>query len=261
MSGDLLSGKATLTFIYHFYSMKRHIPNLITILNLLCGCAALLSLWQGWYLATAAWLAGAALADFADGLAARALKVTSAEGKELDSLADLISFGLVPGAILYTLLVISEFPDYDTALQGGIHWFAFPAFFLTGAAALRLARFNIDERQTEGFIGLATPACTLFVLGLLMIHTHDFAPISSWLAQKAVLYAIILLFSYLLLAEIPMFSFKFKQLRWEGNALRFIFAGSALILFLIWREVALAPIVLIYILINVVQHFNPKSSE
>ena len=257
----MLSGSPTLTFIYHFYSMKRQIPNLITLLNLLCGCAALLSLWQGWYLATAGWLAGAALADFADGLAARALKVTSEEGKELDSLADLISFGLVPGSILYTLLVLSEYPQYSNALEGGIHWFAFPAFLLTGASALRLARFNLDERQTEGFIGLATPACTLLVLGLLMIHVRDFAPFSHWLGHRAVLYALVFLLSYLLLAEIPMFSFKFKQLRWEGNALRFIFAASALGLLLIWREVALAPIVLIYIVINVVRHLTPKQSK
>lgn len=212
-------------------------------------------------MATAAWLAGAALADFGDGLAARALKVTSEEGKELDSLADLIAFGLVPGAILYTLLVLSENPDYTSPLMGGIHWAAFPAFILTGASALRLARFNLDERQTEGFIGLATPACTIFVLGLLMIHVRDFAPFSDWVTQKEVLYGLLLLLSYLLLAEIPMFSFKFKQLRWEGNALRIIFAALALILLLIWREVALAPIVLIYILINVVRHFAAKRSR
>ena len=261
MSVHLLSERATLTFIYHFYSMKRHIPNLITLINLLCGCAALLSLWQGFYTATALWLAGAALADFADGLAARALRVTSAEGKELDSLADLISFGLVPGAILYTLLVLSEFPEPAGVLSGGIHWFAFPAFILTAASALRLARFNLDERQTEGFIGLATPACTILVLGLLMIHARDFPPFAAFLDQKVVLYGLIALLSYLLLAEIPMFSFKFKHLRWEGNALRIIFAASALVLLLIWREVALAPIVLIYILINVVRHFTRKGGE
>ncbi|MEL6972101.1 MAG: CDP-alcohol phosphatidyltransferase family protein [Bacteroidota bacterium] len=238
--------------------MKQQIPNLITLLNLLCGCAALLSLWQGDYFTTALFLAAAALADFADGLAARALKVTSEEGKELDSLADLISFGLVPGAILYTLLFLSENPSGTNILENGIAWYAFPGFLLTGASALRLARFNLDERQTEGFIGLATPACTIFVLGLLMIYANDFAPFADWISQKWVLYAIIMVFSYLLLAEIPMFSFKIKQLGWEGNRLRIIFAASALALLLIWREVALAPIVLIYILINVVRHFSQK---
>ena len=241
--------------------MKQQIPNLITLLNLLCGCAALLCLWQGAYFATALFLAAAALADFADGLVARALKVTSDEGKELDSLADLISFGLVPGAILYTLLVLSENQYSSYVLQDGIVWSAFPAFFLTAASALRLARFNLDERQTEGFLGLATPACTIFVLGLLMIYARDFAPFSDWVGQKAVLYGVILLLCYLLLAEIPMFSFKIKQLRWEGNALRIIFAALALILLVLWREVALAPIVLIYILINVVRHFSQKRSE
>lgn len=234
----------------------KHIPNLITLVNLLCGCAALLSLFQGWYFATAGWLGAAALADFADGLAARALKVSSPEGKELDSLADLISFGLVPGAMLYTLLVLGVHPDFSNPVQGGIHWFAFPAFILTGASALRLARFNLDERQTEGFIGLNTPACTLFVLGLLMLYRAEIPFLLEIIEQRFVMYALILTLSWLLLAEIPMFSFKFKHLRWEGNALRIIFAASALVFLLIWREVALAPLVLIYIIINIVRHFT-----
>ena len=238
----------------------KHIPNLITLVNLLCGCAALLSLFQGWYFATAGWLAAAALADFADGLAARALKVSSPEGKELDSLADLISFGLVPGAILYTLLILGAHPDFSNPMQGGIHWFAFPAFILTGASALRLARFNLDERQTEGFIGLNTPACTLFVLGLLMLYRAEIPFLLEMIEQRFVIYALILALSWLLLAEIPMFSFKFKHLRWEGNALRIIFAASALVFLLIWREVALAPIVLIYIIINIVRHFTTNRS-
>jgi len=238
----------------------KQIPNLITLVNLLCGCAALLSLFQGWYFATAGWLAAAALADFADGLAARALKVSSPVGKELDSLADLISFGLVPGAILYTLLVLGAHPDFSNPMQDGIHWFAFPAFVLTGASALRLARFNLDERQTEGFIGLATPACTILVLGLLMLYCAEIPFFLEVIEQKFVMYALILALSWLLLAEIPMFSFKFKHLRWEGNALRIIFAAAALVFLLIWREVALAPIVLIYIITNIVRHFTTNRS-
>jgi CDP-diacylglycerol--serine O-phosphatidyltransferase len=236
----------------------KQIPNIITLINLLCGCAALLSLFQAWYTATAWWLAAAALADFADGLAARALGVSSPVGKELDSLADLISFGLVPGAILYSLLVLGQFPQYNSAIEGGIHWFAFPGFFLTAISALRLARFNLDDRQTEGFIGLATPACTLFVLGLLMLYQQDSWGAQLWLGQKMVLYPLIALLSYLLLAEIPMFSFKFKRISWEGNALRIIFAALSLILLVVWQEVALAPIVLIYILINIGQHLTAK---
>lgn len=236
----------------------KQIPNLITLINLLCGCAALLSLFQGWYTATAWWLAGAALADFADGLAARALNVSSPVGKELDSLADLISFGLVPGAILYTLLVLGQFPQFFSPMEGGLHWFAFPGFVLTAFSALRLARFNLDERQTEGFIGLATPACTLLVLGLLMLYQQDSWGAQAWLGQKIVIYPLIGVLSYLLLAEIPMFSFKFKRLGWEGNTLRIIFAASSLILLVIWQEVALAPIVLIYILINIGQHLTAK---
>ncbi|MEZ4985993.1 MAG: CDP-alcohol phosphatidyltransferase family protein [Saprospiraceae bacterium] len=235
----------------------RHIPNLFTLVNLLSGCAALLSLWQGWYWATAGWVAVAAVADFADGLAARALHVTSPEGKELDSLADLISFGFIPGAVLYTLLVLGE---GGKPLDGSMHWAAFPGFLLTAFSALRLARFNLDTRQTEGFIGLATPACTLFVLGLLMWYVRDTLGAQDWMTKKIVIYPLVVVLSALLLAEIPMFSFKFKQFRWEGNSLRIIFAASALIGLIVWREVALAPIVLIYILINVVRHFTFNKS-
>lgn len=229
----------------------KQIPNLITLLNLLCGCAALLSLFQGWYMAVAGWLAVAAAADFADGLVARALHVTSPEGKELDSLADLISFGLVPGAILYALLVHGIAPDAATPLEGGIYRWAFPGFILTAASALRLARFNLDERQTEGFIGLATPASTLLVLGLLMLYHENTWGAQQWLTQKSVLYPTIFVLCYLLLAEIPMFSFKFKDLRWEGNQLRFIFALLALTMLVLWQTVALAPIVVLYVLLNV----------
>ncbi|MEM1216231.1 MAG: CDP-alcohol phosphatidyltransferase family protein, partial [Bacteroidota bacterium] len=222
-----------------------------TLLNLLCGCVALLSLFQGWFYATAYWLAAAALADFADGLVARALGVSSPVGKELDSLADAVSFGVVPGAILYSLLVFGQNPEQSSAIEGGIHWLAFPGFLLSAFSALRLARFNLDERQTEGFIGLATPASTIFVIGLLMWYAQDFGGAQEWLTQPLVLYPVIVGLSYLLLAEIPMFSFKFKQLRWEGNALRIIFAALALGLLVIWRELALAPIIAIYVLLNV----------
>ncbi|MCB0638405.1 MAG: CDP-alcohol phosphatidyltransferase family protein, partial [Lewinella sp.] len=147
----------------------RHLPNAITLLNLICGAVAILLVLQAQWYAAALWLAAAALADFADGLVARALGVASPEGKELDSLADMVSFGLAPGMILYSILDMGQQPGTATPLAQGLYWPAVPAFILPAFSALRLARFNLDERQTEHFRGLATPASTLLVVGLMLL--------------------------------------------------------------------------------------------
>lgn len=236
----------------------KHIPNLITLINLLFGCAAILSVLQGHFYMATYFIAGAALADFADGLVARALKVMSPIGKELDSLADMISFGLFPGAVLYTLLVLGQHPELTTAVNGEIHWWAFPAFVLSAASALRLAIFNLDERQTESFLGIATPPSTILVVGLMLLFANDTIGLKFILSQKEFIYPLIIVLSGLLLSEIPMFSFKFKHLHWEGNALRFIFAAFAITLLVIWQELALAPIMLVYIIINVIKYVNHR---
>jgi CDP-diacylglycerol--serine O-phosphatidyltransferase len=258
LSAFLLLQKFGLTFSYQIWAMIRQLPNLITLLNLLCGAAALLSTLQGQYTLTAWFLLAGAVADFGDGLVARALGVSSPVGKQLDSLADLLSFGLVPGAILYVLLSIHAGADPAAPLQGQIVWSAFPAFVLTAASALRLARFNLDERQTEGFLGLATPACTLLVLGWLLAYQQDVLGMGAWLVKPVLLYPLIGVLSALLLSEIPMFSFKFKDLRWEGNAIRFIFAALSLVLVASLQELALAPIVLSYIVINLLRYLVAK---
>lgn len=220
------------------------------------GCAAILSVLQGHYYTSAYFIAGAALADFADGLAARALNVMSPVGKELDSLADMISFGVFPATVLYTMLVLGQNPELNTVLDGQIHWYAFPAFVLAAASALRLAHFNLDERQTENFIGLSTPPSTIFVLGLMFLFANDYMGMRHFLSQEIVIYPIVIGLSVLLRSEISMFSFKFKHLNWEGNALRFIFVAFTIILFVLLQELALAPIVLLYIIINVFKHFT-----
>jgi CDP-diacylglycerol--serine O-phosphatidyltransferase len=230
----------------------RHLPNTITLINLICGSAAIITALHGQYLATVGWLAGAAVADFADGLVARALRVTSPVGKELDSLADVVSFGVAPAMILYSLLT----PDTkaDTLYLPGI-----PVFILAAFSALRLARFNLDERQHEHFIGLPTPASTLLVVGLLLLYLDDTWNARDWMTQPATLYLIAGVLSFLLVAGIPMFSFKFKHWGWKGNAERYSFAVTALLLLVIWRQTALAPIMILYILINLGRMMALKS--
>lgn len=239
----------------------KHIPNLITLVNLLFGCAAILSVLQGHFYMATYFIAGSAIADFADGLVARALNVMSPVGKELDSLADMISFGLFPGAALYAVMVLGQHPTLSTAMDGQIHWWAFPAFALSAASALRLALFNLDERQTEGFLGLATPPATILVIGLMLLFANDTMGLKLFLSQKEFIYPLVIILSGLLLSEIPMFSFKFKHLHWEGNALRFIFAAFAIIILFLGQELALAPIVLLYIIVNVVKHIIKPKTE
>lgn len=235
--------------------MRAHIPNTITLLNLLCGCAALLSILHLEFYATAWWLVGAAFADFADGLAARALKVQSPVGKELDSLADAISFGLVPATILYVLLTLGPDPAANASLlDTGIHWPAFPAFLVAAFSVLRLGRFNLDTRQTDDFIGLPTPANTILILGILLLYVQNTFNCQAWLGHPVTLYGLIVILCWLLNAEIPMFSLKIKHFGWSGNELRYILAGAALPLLIWLRETALAPIMLLYILLNLGVH-------
>lgn len=198
------------------------IPNIITLCNAFFGCLAVLSIFSG----QTAWLpwliAICLLADFADGLAARLLKQSSPIGKELDSLADVISFGFVPGAIYYLLLCKSlgmeglEFSNPKSYLPA-------LGFVITAFSALRLAKFNTDSRQTENFIGLNTPANTIFTLGLLLTVENNSFGLSELLLNLPLLISLIGLFSFLLVSEIPIFSFKFKGLGWKGNEIRIVF--------------------------------------
>ena len=233
--------------------MKRHLPNAVTCLNLLCGCLALTEIFAG-RLENGAWfVAAAALADFADGLLARALRVSSAIGKDLDSLADMVSFGVVPGAILYQLLfksAVSPEPGFHT-LAGLGGYLPFVGFLVTIFSALRLAKFNNDTRQTTSFIGLPTPACTLVVASLPLILSHDRFGLRDVVLNPIVLLGLTVLLSGLLVAELPLFALKFKSLRWADNRRRFIFMLLAAGLLLGLQAAAVPLVVLLYVLLSV----------
>ncbi|MDO7853651.1 CDP-alcohol phosphatidyltransferase family protein [Hymenobacter convexus] len=229
--------------------MKRHLPNAITCLNLLCGCLALTHIFAG-QLETGAWfVAAAAAADFADGLVARALRVSSAIGKDLDSLADMVSFGVVPGAIFFQLL------SRGVAGGGLPVWVPYIGFLVSIFSALRLAKFNNDTRQTTSFIGLPTPACTLVVASLPLILAHDQFGLSGVVLNPLVLLGLTVLLSGLLVAELPLFALKFKNLRWGDNRRRFIFLLLTAGLLLALGAAAVPLVVLLYVLLSV-----PKSA-
>ena len=226
--------------------MKAWIPNFVTLLNLFCGCAALVCILDlqfitaFWFLFAAGWF------DFADGLVARALNVSSEHGKELDSLADMVSFGVVPAMIYYVLLQLGTDPA-PTAISWS--WYAAPALLVALFSALRLAKFNLDTRQSENFIGVATPTSTVYAVGLMLIvATHpDWA---AYVLNPLVLYPSILLMSYLLVSEHPMFSFKMKGFGWAGNETRYIFAAVAICLLVFLWTSAFPFIVGVYVLLN-----------
>ena len=227
--------------------MKKYIPNAITLLNLFCGCCALISIFNQQYFATFIFLALGGLADYADGMVARLLKVNSPLGKELDSMADMVSFGVVPGAILYVLLSLS-FPEY----KGSIVYPALPGFLVSMFSGLRLARFNLDTRQSEDFIGLNTPSSTMFVVGLMLIYHNNSLGMGDWVIHPALLYSSILILSFLLVAELPMFGFKFKGLQWSGNEIRWSFILLSFILVFLLKEASFAIIILLYILLALI---------
>jgi len=234
--------------------MKRHIPNTVTLCNLLCGCLALISIFTGQVYMVPIFIAVSLFADYSDGLLARLLKVSSPMGRELDSLADMVAFGVVPGAMLFYLINLTKgiqevnFQDMST-LVGLV------GFLVTLFSCIRLAKFNLDTRQTEGFVGLNTPACTIFVLGLLLIALGDIDDnygMKSTVLNEGFLYSISVILSYLLIAEIPMFSFKFKTLEWKTNKIRISFILVSIVCLLIFKfGAALSFIILCYVLLSV----------
>lgn len=200
--------------------MKKHIPNFLTLANLFCGCCALVFVANGHISMAAIFIGFALLLDWLDGTAARLLNVQSPLGGQLDSMADMVSFGVVPGAILYLMLAAWFASDkgFNENQEGAriiVNFLTFspaalPAFILTCFSGLRLAKFNLDTRQTDSFIGLPTPACTMFVLGLGLAWEANTLGLREWLGLPLLIYGVVALFSWLLVAEIPMFSLKIK---------------------------------------------------
>lgn len=214
------------------FMITKHIPNTITSLNLFSGSVGVVMAFQANYQIALACMLLAAVFDFCDGLAARALHAYSSIGKELDSLADVVSFGFLPATMVYQMLTVAS----DNA------YLPFAAYIITVFSALRLAKFNVDERQTSSFIGLATPANAIFWAGL----AASYRPYAE--AYPYAVIILILLMSFLLVAEVPFFSLKFKNLKWKDNSIRFIFLIVSVVLLLVLRLDAFMWIILAYLL-------------
>ena len=226
-------------------NIKKHIPNTITCCNLLSGCVAAVYAFEGVYPLAFAFIIAGAVFDFFDGLSARALKVSSPIGKELDSLADVITFGFAPATMVFSWLRECADAYLDMLVAFAM---PFAAFLLVAFSALRLAKFNVDERQTSSFVGLPTPANALF-WGALVIGSHD-AIVEQPYGWVLVL-GLVLLFSWLLVAEIPMFSLKFKNFSWESNRIVYIFLLVSLALLIVWGLNGLSAVIGWYIILSI----------
>ena len=227
--------------------MKKYIPNTLTLLNLFCGCCAIVAILSAEAVYVLLFAGVGVVFDFFDGAVARWLEVPSTIGKELDSLADLVTFGVLPGAVIYTLLGQNSLE----LSPPGFRPFLLPAFLVSVFACLRLARFNLDTRQEENFLGLPTPSATMFILGLLWIY-HAQSPFWSELVlMPTVLWATVLIISGLMVSEIPMFSLKIKSTSWKGNELKVVFVVLIILMVVILKAASLSAIILLYILINI----------
>lgn len=225
-------------------AIKKHIPNTITCCNLISGCIAIAYAFSGKIEISFTWIIIGAVFDFFDGMSARLLKVSSPIGKELDSLADIVTFGVAPSTILFSKLGIMSYPSILESLHGIL---PFIAYIMAAFSALRLAKFNLDERQTLGFIGLPTPANALF-WGSLLIGLGkriDSSPLMC-------IFIIVGIFisSWLMVSEIPMFALKFKEWGWKKNQIKYIFLLTCIPLIAIFGITGFAIIVAWYVIIS-----------
>ena len=239
----------------YLYTMLRHLPNALTLLNLFSGSCAVILLLQGYELTALYCLLVCGIADFLDGLVARALKVSGDLGRELDSIADTISFGLVPAAILYVL--------NKDSIQANSHGLsiAFVCFLIAVASGLRLALFNLDTRQHEHFIGLNTPMNTMFYAGLLVMKLNNYKGIEYFREMGWPVYACIILTCFLLLSPIRMLNFKSGNSVSRTNSLRLLFAGGVGILCIIAPILALSLTVVWYLIVSFLYHFNTLNKK
>ena len=247
-------------------NIKKHIPNLFTLGNLFCGTLATIFAVQGQFEMTAIFVVLGIVFDFFDGFLARILNVSGELGKQLDSLADMVTSGVAPGLVMFYLLAdhsLFQFSNLEI-----VNWFGIKSqpiqligLLLTLAACYRLARFNIDTRQSESFIGLPTPAMSLFVISLPLIQLNtDIEFVKEMISNNYFLIAITLLLSYLMNAELPLFSLKFKNYRIKNNVFKYLLILLSVILLISAQYLAIPIIIVVYVILSVIDNINTKKN-
>ena len=244
--------------------MKKQIPNLITALNLLCGCLAILFVVSGDLVISSFLVIAGMFFDFFDGLVARLLHVQSKLGVQLDSLADMVSFGVVPGLMMFQLLNKSLMPqelrtgfeatETFKGFEPGMSFIPFIGMLIIIASAYRLAKFNIDTRQSDNFIGLPTPANTLLIISLPLIFQYQYSPfLEQVIFNHWFLIALTIVSSLLLNAEIKLFSLKFKSWDFNANQVRYIFLALSVAAIIALKFIAIPFIIIIYIVVSLLR--------
>jgi CDP-diacylglycerol--serine O-phosphatidyltransferase len=230
-------------------NIKKHIPNLITLINLFCGCVAVVFVSEQNYEMAFYMVCLGIFFDFFDGFFARLFKVSSPLGLQLDSLADMVTSGVVPGYVMFSMFTNSAHELGTNPL------IPFLGFIVTLGSCYRLANFNIDTRQTDSFIGLPTPANALFILSLpLVLKFSDSLMILEILTNQWVLLVITFCSAYILNAEIPLFSLKIKKFNLKDNALQIVFLLGSVILVLLLHYIAIPVIIIFYVLLSIVNN-------
>lgn len=232
--------------------IRRNLPNALTCGNLLCGCIGVVEAFHSNILLSCALIGIALILDFFDGFLARLLHVSSPIGKDLDSLADMVTFGLLPAIIVYQLLMES-IPDLY-----GI-WKAYPAFLIAIFSAIRLAKFNNDPRQSDSFIGVPTPANAMLIASLPVILSND----ENWkpiILNTNNLLILTVVMSFLLVMEMPLIALKFKSFAWNGNQFRYIFIMLTVLLLITFKILAVPIILVLYILLSFVANVMKKTA-
>jgi CDP-diacylglycerol--serine O-phosphatidyltransferase len=227
--------------------LKKHFPNAITCLNLFSGCVGIVLAFQGELIAAAYAIFLSAIFDFFDGLASRVLKSFSGIGKDLDSLADMVSFGVLPAVIMYQIMLQAhQIYKISTYLN-------FVAFLIPVFSALRLAKFNVDTRQAENFIGLPTPANAILIASFPLIIDHDNQYYTPYLMNPYILVCFIIIMCTLLVVEVPMMSLKFKNRDFNENIFRYLLLLFSAILILFFKFAAVPVVIFIYIILSIIK--------
>ena len=240
----------------------KHIPNLLTCLNLTSGFIAIIMAFQPRLLPFAPYfILIATFFDFTDGFTARLLKAYSDLGKQLDSLADMVSFGVAPGVIAFQMMQISLSPAAQFNIYAMAATYIIPAF-IPIFSALRLAKFNIDDRQTTSFIGLPTPASAVLICSLtLILFNTESSWVQNFILNPGILTLVILADSFLMVSNLPMFSLKFKSVTFNDNKPQYIFIGIGVALLLCLKIIAIPMVILVFIVESIIIYAFSKKQE
>ncbi|MFK8059961.1 MAG: phosphatidylcholine/phosphatidylserine synthase [Polaribacter sp.] len=242
-------------------SLKKHIPNLLTLGNLFCGTVATIFAVQGEFVLAAFLVLLGIFFDFFDGFAARLLNVSGELGKQLDSLADMVTSGVVPGIIMFKLIQINIFHTPHSFFEDSIVGLSLIGLLLTLGACYRLAKFNIDTRQSDSFIGLPTPAMSLFVISFPLIQQYsDIEFVQNLISNNYVLISVTLVLTYLMNAEIPLFSLKFKEYSIKNNVIKYLFLLVSLLMIVFLQYISIPLIILFYVVLSIISNYGKKTT-